>query len=357
MLFPEIEQTQAIKVFYCYAREDKALRDELDKQLAPLKRLGLLATWHDREIIPGREWKREVDTRLNVADIVLLLISVHFMHSDYCYGVEMRRALERHKAGEAQVIPVILRPVEWKETPLGDLQALPPEGKPITKWRHRDEAFQTVAQGIRNVIESLRKESREPLFSSYTHTDAHIIQPRERTVEEVYAKLTQSNITALALTGIAGIGKSTLADLIANYKVAQYYLQKAILCPPREKRQKVSDIQPFIEATWHLCQAKRWQEAYTLMEQEDLFTELHHKGGNTILLELYQLMQPLEKWNQEYSPAPRHIYSSLGQVYQALGQPRQARECFERLHLACANAADRSGQGEALRHLALVYDY
>src|SRR5947207_219206 len=161
MFLEETEQTKAIKIFYCYAREDKALRDELDKQLAPLKRLGLVATWHDREILPGIAWKREIDTRLNVADIVLLLVSVYFIHSDYCYGVEMRRALERHKAGEAHVIPVILRPVEWKETPLGDLQALPPEGKPITKWRHRDDAFQAVTQGIRDVIEVLRKKSRE----------------------------------------------------------------------------------------------------------------------------------------------------------------------------------------------------
>jgi PleD family two-component response regulator len=77
------------------------------------------------------------------------------MRSNYCYGVEMRRALERHKAGDAWVIPIILRPVDWKETPIGDLQVLPVNGKPVTTWRNRDEAFQNVASGITEVAKLL----------------------------------------------------------------------------------------------------------------------------------------------------------------------------------------------------------
>ena len=63
------------------------------------------------------------------SEIILLLISPNFMHSDYCYSIEMRRALERHERGEARVIPVILRPVDWKGTPIGELQALPTDGE------------------------------------------------------------------------------------------------------------------------------------------------------------------------------------------------------------------------------------
>ena len=225
MLLTEAEQTQVIRIFYCYAREDKALRDELDARLGPMKRLGLITTWYDRQILPGTEWKREIDTRLDTADVVLLLISAYFINSDYCYGIEMRRALERHQAGQAHVIPVILRPIAWQETPIGQLQALPTDGKPITKWRNRDEAFLTVAQGIRDVVELLMKRreqaSQTLLFMSYTHADPQIIQPRERDVKEVYAQLIRPDISVLALTGIAGIGKSTLADLVVNYAEKQ----------------------------------------------------------------------------------------------------------------------------------------
>src|SRR6266571_8973738 len=104
----------AIEIFFCYAREDEPLRIGLEKQLKVLRRQGLLNVWHDRQISPGTEWEREIDTHLNTAHIILLLVSPDFMDSDYCYGIEMKKAMERHERGEARVIPVILRPVYWQ---------------------------------------------------------------------------------------------------------------------------------------------------------------------------------------------------------------------------------------------------
>jgi len=93
---------QEIKLFYCYAREDKTLRDELEKHLGVLKRLYALRNWHDREILPGQEWEQVIETSLNTAHLILLLISPDFMNSDYAYGKEMQRALERHEEGLPQ---------------------------------------------------------------------------------------------------------------------------------------------------------------------------------------------------------------------------------------------------------------
>ncbi len=67
----------------------------------------------------------------------------------------MQRVLRRRELGKVYVIPIILRPVDWKETLIGDLQVLPTDGKPITMWRNRDEAFQDIVRGIRKVIEIL----------------------------------------------------------------------------------------------------------------------------------------------------------------------------------------------------------
>src|SRR4051794_25298938 len=102
---------EKINIFCCYAREDEELLRGLEKQLRVLKRQGLVDVWTDRQIIPGAEWEREIDKHLNTANIVLLLVSPDFMDSDYCYGTEMKQAMERHQHGEAIVIPVILRPV------------------------------------------------------------------------------------------------------------------------------------------------------------------------------------------------------------------------------------------------------
>jgi hypothetical protein len=87
------------------------------------------------------------------------LVSADFLASDYCYDNEVQQAMARHDAGEARVIPVILRPVDWHSAPFGALQALPKDGRPVTSWPTHDGAFADVARGIRAVAEAL---SRRP---------------------------------------------------------------------------------------------------------------------------------------------------------------------------------------------------
>ena len=136
------------------------------KHLSLLQRQGVIQTWHDRNINAGDDWKQQIDDNLNTATVILLLISADFLASDYCYEIEMQRALERHNAGEARVIPVILRPVDWRGAPFGTLQALPANAKPITLWTNRDEAYANVAQGVRRLLKrycALRyQEKRQP---------------------------------------------------------------------------------------------------------------------------------------------------------------------------------------------------
>src|SRR5258708_22257879 len=146
---------ERVNVFLSYAHKDKVLRDQLDEHLSLLKRLKLIRTWHDRDIMPGTEWRQAIDTHLNAAHLILLLISPAFMSSEYCYTKEMKRAVERHEAGEAYVIPIILRPVDWQDAPFGKLQALPSNALPVTLWRNKDKAFLDIAQGIRKAVEEL----------------------------------------------------------------------------------------------------------------------------------------------------------------------------------------------------------
>ena len=144
--------TGPLELFYAYAREDEALRDQLNQHLKILKRQGFIREWHDREISAGKEWAQQIDEHLKSADIILLLISSAFLASDYCYDVEMKEALRRHEAGEARVIPIILRMCDWKPAPFGKLQALPKDAQPVMKWEDRDEAFTDIALEIRRVI-------------------------------------------------------------------------------------------------------------------------------------------------------------------------------------------------------------
>jgi tetratricopeptide (TPR) repeat protein len=149
----EAVSIRGVTVFYCYASEDEKHLRELEKHLGSLKRLGKVTTWYDRQIAPGMEWEHEIEAHLNAADIILLLISPDFMQSDYCYNVEMKRAMARHNSPEkTEVIPIILRPVNWQDTPIGQLQAWPTKGKPVVLWNNRDEGYQNAAKGITKVV-------------------------------------------------------------------------------------------------------------------------------------------------------------------------------------------------------------
>ena len=145
-----------ISVFFSYAHKDEELRDELATHLKLLQREGVIQAWHDRQISAGTEWENQIDAHLEAARVILLLVSADFIASDYCYAVEMQRAMERHAANDARVIPIILRACDWHSAPFGKLQGLPKDGKPVTSWANRDEAFANIAQGIRKVVGELR---------------------------------------------------------------------------------------------------------------------------------------------------------------------------------------------------------
>src|SRR5258708_14261874 len=167
-----------VKIFFCYAHEDEPLLNKLKAHLRPLQREGLIDVWYDRDISAGIDWEQEISEQLNTAQIILLLISADFMNSDYCYGTEMKRAMERNNRGEARGIPVILRYVLWHGAPFGKLQVLPKDAIPITDpyWHDLDKVFFIVADVIRKAVMDIQqttlqeKQSGRNDFESNTHS-------------------------------------------------------------------------------------------------------------------------------------------------------------------------------------------
>ena len=148
-----------LSIFIAYAHEDDLIRERLCVHLNPLIKDGLIHSWNDREITPGTDWRGAIDERLDSADIILLLISADFIHSEYCYDIEMNRAIEHHEAGTAYVIPVIVRACDWKGLRFGGLNALPKNGSPIQKAdsldiASTDIALTQVSQEIRKLVEN-----------------------------------------------------------------------------------------------------------------------------------------------------------------------------------------------------------
>lgn len=148
---------RGVLAFISYAHVDEELRARLRVHLAALEREGLVQAWDDREILGGDAWADEIDARLNQADLVLLLVTADFINSQYCYGKELARALERHAdpSDRAIVIPVILRPCDWQRSRFAHLQALPTGGRPMSDWPTPDDYFTAVVKGLRQRLRRL----------------------------------------------------------------------------------------------------------------------------------------------------------------------------------------------------------
>jgi hypothetical protein len=144
-------------LFFSYAHADEDLRDRLERHLAMLKRQGFIDVWHDRRIEAGEDFGAVIAAELERADLILLLVSPDFLASDYCYEREMMRAMERQAAGEAKVLPVILRSCDWHDAPFGRLLATPTDGKPITKFTDLDDAFLEVTTAIKAALAGQRR--------------------------------------------------------------------------------------------------------------------------------------------------------------------------------------------------------
>jgi TIR domain len=172
-----------VKVFFSYSHKDELLRDTLETHLAALKRRSLIETWHDRRIVAGDPFDPTIRKELETADIILFLVSPDFLASDYCANIEMTRAMERSENKEARVIPVILRPCDWRDEPFGKLLVTPTDGKPLTKFPNQDDAFLEVVNAIKQAIKSLSPiQSSLPLVSHGLPTQSGNIFKQSTTV-------------------------------------------------------------------------------------------------------------------------------------------------------------------------------
>jgi len=146
--------------FISYTHADSTLKEQLVRHLAPLQREGLIDLWHDGMLRPGEHLDPTVQAALAASDVVILLVSADFIASEYCYEQEMLRAFARQRDGKARVIPIILRPCQWKGVPIGngetmsEFVALPKDGKAVISWSDADTAFDNAAGAIRDMLKA-----------------------------------------------------------------------------------------------------------------------------------------------------------------------------------------------------------
>ncbi len=167
--------------------------------------------------------------------MILLLISASFLGSNYCYKIEMQRAIGRHERKEARVIPIILRPVHWREPPIDKLQALPDRAKPVSRWTTQDEGFENVAVGLAGVVKQWDAQSlpdpiteRRVLMANLDQLIATVkvhMQPPPR------AMATANTLQQLSIFIPNDV---TLADLVVGWRTLSQSSQQPTKCATRD---------------------------------------------------------------------------------------------------------------------------
>ncbi|HYT44947.1 MAG TPA: tetratricopeptide repeat protein [Methylomirabilota bacterium] len=338
-----------IEIFFSYSHKDEILREELEKQLSLLQRLKLITGWHDRKIGAGQEWEDEIDTHLNTARIILLLISPDFMASKYCFGVEVTRAMERHEQGEARVIPVILRPVYWQGAPFGKLQALPTDGEPIMSryWHNLDEAFFNVAEGIRKAIEKLKPnlEASVEVVPLKAASQSHLQVASEQVQKTKDQWLDEAdnfrNLMQLP-EALAAYEQAIRLDPNDAYAFSQ---KGAILAELKRFRETLgaceqairldpNDAYAYINKSFALLQLNRYEEALEASEQTilldpNLAVAYVNKGYALYSLNRYE--EALEANEQAIRLNPNFVlaYNNKGNTLQKLNRKEEALEAYE----------------------------
>lgn len=241
-----------VQVFLSYTPADEPFAHELMVHLAPLVRSGAIAVWDERQVPAGADVRTAHAQRLDAAHLIVLLLSADYLASEL-YAADMAAAVARHARGEAQVVPILVRPCDWSATALGALQMFPRNGRPVTSWSDREDAWTEVAQGLRLLVKvgaGQRPEgpqAAEPsvarpvrpisdIFCTDGPPDITFVEPAQYKTLRRYLRHMGSG---LAVDGPSGVGKTTLVRrVLRDLKAVE---QEWLLGQNEEDRQKLDE--------------------------------------------------------------------------------------------------------------------
>jgi tetratricopeptide (TPR) repeat protein len=224
---------QGLMLCYLYAHADRPFCEVLDNHLAPLKRQGWIRTWSNRAIEAEQSWEWEIHQQISQADIVVVLVSCDFLASDSCSHVAMTEVIQRHDLGQAVVVPVVVRPVDWSLTPFHHIQVLPMNGKAVSLWPNRDQAFVHIVQGLKRLIEHRRSGSVPTGIQTLSYGPLWTVPYRQnrfftgRTqllerLSSAFMSWKAPTIPVVVLSGLGGIGKTQVV-LEYAYRSLEHY--------------------------------------------------------------------------------------------------------------------------------------
>ena len=209
----------AKRVFLSYAAADELLLAELEKHLTPLRRAGAVVVWSDRQVLAGTDALQSIEAQIDAADVILLLVTPDFVASDQLQEVQVQRALIRSESAGARIVPVLVRDCLWEVGPLATFQPLPKNRKSVTSWSNSDKAWKEVVEGVLALL--VENSASSTLLPAGGLRSTGVFVGREAELATLRSSLLPDRgpprpVAVCALHGMAGVGKSYLADKFAT---------------------------------------------------------------------------------------------------------------------------------------------
>ncbi|HEU5230189.1 MAG TPA: TIR domain-containing protein, partial [Ktedonobacteraceae bacterium] len=106
------------------APADSAFLETWETYLLPLQQAGLITFWSKSQLSVGANQQEQMLAHLDQANYIVFLLSADFFACNICLAL-MDEGLLRQQQGSTVVIPLLVRPVAWQNSPLGVFTCLP----------------------------------------------------------------------------------------------------------------------------------------------------------------------------------------------------------------------------------------
>lgn len=140
------------KIFLLHSQADESYKRKLQIALSPLTRQGFIEVQDLNKILAGGIWEESVKEMVEDANVILLLISSDFIASKFYDTRIMDLIWKKHSSSSARVIPIIIRPCNWELLPIKNLNVLPKNKIPLSKFENIDEGLTELVDEINEVI-------------------------------------------------------------------------------------------------------------------------------------------------------------------------------------------------------------